>query len=556
MSEVAVPAAAAGWKALQPLRDRTFRTIWSASLLSNFGQLVLGVAAAWEMTRLASPAMVALVQTALMLPLMLIAVPAGAIADMYDRRRIAMIGLAFSTLAAAALTALSLAGLATPWVLLAFCFLIGGGVALYGPAWQASISEQVPPEHLPAAVSLGAVSYNIARSFGPAVGGAIVLAFGARAAFATNALLYLPLLGAYLVWRRDQAVPRLPPERLGRAIVSGLRYAIHAPSVRTVMIRSTGFGLMVAALPALTPLVARDLLHGNAGTYGFLLGTTGVGAVLGALLVSDLRERLSPETAVRVATVTVGLMVLLVGLSRNVWLSALALAVGGAANMLTISVLNVAVQLAVPRWVMARALAWYQAALTGGLAFGSWVWGQITLEYGVGVAMICAAVGLMLLPLLGLVWPLSEEPDVDLDTVAPLDDPAVGLALTQRSGPVVVEVDYQVDPAEARSFYDAMQQVQGSRLRNGAYGWSIARDIGDPALWVERFTFPTWQDYLRQRTRLTLADIALQSRANAFSTLQPPNRVRRRLERPLGSVRWRADTPDPHSDPTLGIYAP
>lgn len=547
---------AGGWKALEPLRDATFRNIWSASLLSNFGQLVLGVAAAWEMTRLASAGMVALVQTALMLPLMLVAVPAGAVADMFDRRKIAMTGLAFSTCAAATLTLLSALGLAGPWVLLAFCFLIGGGVALYSPAWQASISEQVPAEHLPAAISLGSVSYNIARSFGPALGGVIVLAFGARAAFATNALMYLPLLGAFFLWRRPHAVPRLPPERLSRAIVSGLRYVIHAPTVRTVMIRTVAFGLMIAATTALTPLVARDLLHGDAGTYGLLLGATGVGAVIGALLVSDIRDRFSPESAVRVATVAVGTMVMVVGFSHALWLSALALAVGGAANMLTISMLNVAIQLSVPRWVTARSLAWYQSSLTGGVAFGAWFWGQVATAHGVGTALVCSAVGLMLLPLLGLVLPLAGTAPVDVDIVEITEQPAVALAITPRSGPVIVELDYRVDPAEARMFYDAMLKLQGVRLRNGAFDWSIARDIGDAALWIERFHFPTWQDYLRQRTRFTEADLAVQASADAYNSMTGGGRVRRRLERPLGSVRWRADTPDPRSDPALGIYAP
>jgi MFS family permease len=557
MPNMSEDRAKGGWKALEPLRDSTFRNIWTASLLSNFGQLVLGVAAAWEMTRLASAGMVALVQTALMLPLMLVAVPAGAIADMFDRRKIAMTGLAFSTCAAATLTLLSTAGLAGPWVLLAFCFLIGGGVALYSPAWQASIGEQVPPEHLPAAVSLGSVSYNIARSFGPALGGVIVLAFGAKAAFATNALLYLPLLGAFFLWKRRSTPPRLPPERLPRAIVSGLRYAIHAPSVRIVMIRAVVFGLVGAATAALTPLVARDLLHGNAATYGLLLGATGIGAVVGALMVSDLRDRLSPENSVRIATIAVGLMVLVTGLSRSVPLTMAAMAVAGAANMITISMLNVAIQLSVPRWVTARSLAWYQSSLTGGLAFGSWFWGQVTTQHGVAAALIGSAIGLLSSPLLGLILPLPGAVDADVSVVELNGEPDVALALTHRSGPIVVEIDYRVDPAQARSFYDAMLALQSVRLRNGAFEWSIARDLADVALWTERFHFPTWQDYLRQRSRFTQADLAMQAAADAYNELAAGDRaVRRRLERPLGSVRWRAETPDPRSDPTLGIYAP
>jgi len=281
------------WAPLEPLRERTYRRIWAASVLSNFGQLILGVGAAWEMTRLTSSAsFVALVQTALMLPLMLVSVPAGAIADMFDRRKIAIVGLSFATLCAAVLTTLAFNGLTTPWVLLAFCSLIGAGVALYSPAWGASVAEQVSPEHLPAAIALTSISYNVARSFGPAIGGVIVLAAGARAAFLTNALAYLPLLTAFLLWRRRRVAPRLPPERIDVAIVAGARYALHSSPVRAAMVRAFSFGVAGAAGSALVPLVARDLLRGNASTYGLLLGCGGVGAVAGALLVGQARERL------------------------------------------------------------------------------------------------------------------------------------------------------------------------------------------------------------------------------------------------------------------------
>jgi hypothetical protein len=279
--------------------------------------------------------------------------------------------------------------------------------------------------------------------------------------------------------------------------------------------------------------------------------------VIGALMVSDLREKLSPENSVRVATVVVGLMVLVTGISRSVPLTMAAMAVAGAANMVTISMLNVAIQLSVPRWVTARSLAWYQSSLTGGLAFGSWFWGQVTTDHGIATALVASAIGLLLSPLLGLLLPLPGVVDADVDVVELSHEPDIALALTHRSGPIVVEIDYRVDPAQARSFYDAMLALQGVRLRNGAFEWSIARDLADVALWTERFHFPTWQDYLRQRTRFTQADLAMQAAADAYNELAAGDRVlRRRLERPLGSVRWRAETPDPRSDPTLGIYAP
>jgi hypothetical protein len=323
-----------------------------------------------------------------------------------------------------------------------------------------------------------------------------------------------------------------------------------------VMVRSVVFGFMGASIAALTPLVARDQLHGDAATYGLLLGATGIGAVIGALMVSDLRERVSPEAAVRGAIVIVGLMILIVGLSHNLVLTAVAMAIAGAANMMTVSMLNVAIQLSVPRWVAARSLAWYQSALTGGGACGAWFWGQMTTGHGLSTTFLISGACVLVTPLIGLWLPLPGSAEVDVDIVELTNVPQVVLGITHRSGPIVIEIDYDVDPADARSFYDAMLQVQSVRLRNGAFEWSIARDIADEAAWTERFHFPTWQDYLRQRTRFTQSDRALQSAADAFNRLEGGQRVRRLLERPLGSVRWQADTPDPRSDPALGIYAP
>jgi len=545
------------WGAFDPLIDPVFRTIWTASLLSNFGHLIQGVGAAWEMTRLTnSPNMVALVQTALMVPLMLVALPAGAVADMFDRRKIAMLGLGFASASAATLTVLAALGLTTPWTLLCFCSLIGAGVALYSPAWQASVVEQVKPEHLPAAIALGSVSYNIARSFGPAVGGLIVVALGATAAFAVNALAYLPLLAAFFFWKRKHVPPRLPPERIDRAIISGVRYALHSPPVRTVLARALTFGLASASISALTPLIARDLLSGNASTYGLLLGATGVGAVVGALMVSEVRERLPPEVALRINAVITGVTVVLMGLSHSLVATCALMLISGASNMLLIALLNVAVQTSAPRWVTARALALYTSSLTGGIAFGAMIWGRVASSMSLEMALVASGIAIGITPLLGLVLPLTNSNAVS-DT-APVDfvhEPEVGLALTARSGPIVVEIDYEVDPEKARDFYRAMLQLQRVRLRNGAFDWSIARDIADPMLWTERYHCPTWGDYLRSRSRFTQADSEMQQRADAFNLNRSEKRIRRRLERPLGSVRWRAETPDPHGQ-TLNIYTP
>ena len=532
-----------------PLREPTFRRIWTASLFSSFGHLILGVGAAWEMTRLSgSPSMIALVQTAMMLPLMLVALPAGAVADMFDRRKIALVGLGFSVLAAAGLTVVTFLGLATPWLLLFFCVLIGAGTAFYQPSWQASIGEQVTEEHLPAAIALGTISYNVARSFGPAIGGLIVLAFGAQAAFAITAAFYVPLWLAFFAWQRLHTPSRLPPERIDRAIASGGRYARHSPPIRTVMTRAFTFGLASAAAVALAPLVARDLLGGGdqgAGIYGILLGASGVGAVLGALFMSDLRHRFSNESVVRICTVATALSLVTVGLSTSLWLTCIAQFVSGACNIVSFAMLNVSVQLSAPRWVTARALSLYSSALTGGFAIGAWGWGMVAQYSDVGFAYLASGAAVAATLILGWLLPLPRgSEDEDTSSVELDNEPEVAMALTMRSGPVVIEMEYDIEPDKAREFYGVMVQLEKARKRIGAFDWSISRDIADPAIWIERYHCPTWGDYLRMRGRYTQADLDIQELADGFNRSGQGRRVRRRLERPYGSVRWKADSPD------------
>src|SRR5258707_1422911 len=288
-----------------PLRHSVFRRIWLASLLSNLGLLIQGVGAAWAMTQMTSSAdKVALVQTALMLPIMLISMPAGAIADMYDRRIVALVSLSIALVGATTLAVLAWLGLVTPEILLAFCFIVGSGMALFGPAWQSSVSEQVPAETLPSAVALNGISYNIARSFGPAIGGIVVATAGAVAAFAINAVLYIPLLVVLFLWRRTSEPSRLPPERLNPAILSGLPYIANSPSIRIVLARTLVTGVIGGSVSALMPLVARDLLHGGAQTYGIMLGAFGMGAVICAPHINQLRQRLTGECADPACTLT------------------------------------------------------------------------------------------------------------------------------------------------------------------------------------------------------------------------------------------------------------
>ena len=358
----------------------------------------------------------------------------------------------------------------SPGLLLIFCFIVGSGMALFGPAWQASVNEQVPVEALPAAVALNGISYNIARSFGPAIGGVIVAVAGSVSAFATNAAFYLPLLVALYLWRRVSEPSRLPPEGLARAVISGVRYILNSPPIRIVLGRTLATGIGGGSVAALLPLVARDLLHGGAQTYGIMLGAFGMGAVIGALNLSRLRAHFTGEASVRLCAIVMGAGIAVVAMSSWPAVTGCALLFVGAGWTASVTLFNVGVQLSSPRWVSGRALAAFQAAIAGGIAVGSWAWGYIASHIGVERTLLISAAVLVGSPVLAR-WmrmpPVGARNEQAMEVIA---DPEVRLSLSARSGPIVVEIEYRVDLGKARLFYAIMQRVQLSRQRNGAYG--------------------------------------------------------------------------------------
>jgi hypothetical protein len=318
-------------------------------------------------------------------------------------------------------------------------------------------------------------------------------------------------------------------------------------------------GIIGGSITALMPLVARNLLGGEAQIYGIMLGAFGMGAVIGALNIPRIRSRFSSEASVRVCALTMGAALVIVAESRNPFLTGSALVVAGAAWMVAIALFNIAIQLSAPRWVAGRALAAFQAAISGGVAIGSWMWGQIAQSVGVDIAILLSGVAMAVSMLSGLWLVIPSLHSANDEAVEAIADPEVRLPLTARSGPIVVEIEYRVDPRKAREFYSTMQEVQLSRQRNGAYGWSIARELADRELWTERYHCPTWLDYLRQRNRPTQSERLLQERALQFHLGPEAVRIRRMLERPFGSVRWKEETPDraradvlPIADPSAG----
>ncbi len=519
--------------ALAPFRHGIFRAVWSASLVSNFGGLVQGVGAAWMMTTIAtSPYQVALVQASTTLPIMLFALVAGAIADSFDRRKVMLIAQAFMLVVSALLTAFTWLDLMTPWTLLAFTFLIDSGTALNSPSWQASVGDMVPRRTVPAAVALNSMGFNLTRSVGPAIGGIIVAAAGAAAAFAANTLSYIGLIVVLSRWKRTAPAADLPREALGSAMAAGLRYVAMSPDIGKVLARAAVFGFTAGAVLALLPLVARDLVKGGALTYGIMLGAFGVGAVGGALGSVRLRQMLSSEIMVRCAFAGFALCAFVASVSTHAWQTALGLVVGGACWVLALSHFNITVQMSTPRWVVGRVLSIYQTATFGGIALGSWIWGVVADAHGADVALMAASIAMLAGGALGILLPLPRHTTPNLDPLDRWTEPMLALNLKPRSGPIAIVIEYVVRDEDVPEFLKVMAERGRIRRRDGARNWVLARDLEHPELWLETYHTPTWLDYIRHNKRATHADAAITERIRALHSGPERPRVRRMIERP------------------------
>ncbi len=517
---------------LAPFKHDTFRVIWVASLASNFGGLIQAVGAAWMMTSITdSVNMVALVQASTSLPIMLFSLISGALADNFDRRRIMLVGQCFMLCVSALLTLCAYFGIITPWLLLLFTFLIGCGTALNNPSWQASVGDMVPREVLPAAVALNSMGFNITRSVGPAIGGVIVAAAGAAAAFAANTLSYFAIIYALLRWRREETLSTLPRESMGRAISAGLRYVAMSPNIGKVLVRGFVFGLSASAILALLPLVARDLVAGGPLTYGIMLGAFGLGAIGGALLSARLREHLSSEWIVRIAFAGFAVSSVVTALSPYGWLTSLALLLSGAGWVLALSLFNTTVQLSTPRWVVGRALSLYQTTTFGGIASGSWLWGQLAEGHGPANALIISACLMIVGAAIGLRLPLPEFQSLNLDPLNRFSEPLLKLDLKPRSGPIVVMIDYEIADDDVPDFLTAMAERRRIRIRDGAGQWGLMRDLENPTTWTETYHVPTWVEYVRHNQRRTQADAEIGDRLTALHRGAAAPRVHRMIER-------------------------
>ncbi|WP_241825415.1 MFS transporter [Micromonospora sp. CB01531] len=506
-----------------PLRTAVYRSLWLALLAANIGTWMQTVGAQWLLVHTSDAStLVALVQTASLLPMLLLALPAGALADTFDRRHLLIAVQLFMVAVALGLTLLTAAGRMPPALLLTLTFAFGVGQALTLPAWAAVIPELVPREQLRSASALGSISVNVARAVGPAVAGVLIARAGVAPVFGFNAVAFLVFALALARWRPGDARAVEVPERFTAALRAGGRYVRHSPTVRRLLRRALVFVIPASALWALLPLVASRRLGLNSSGYGLLLAALGVGAIVGALLLPWIRTRMTANQFLLVAGVLYGATLAVVASVRTIPVVLVALLPAGVAWVAVLANVNAEIQLFLPAWVRARGLAVYQVVQGGGQAVGAFLWGVVADFGGLVTAFYVAAVLMLIGALTSQIWPLPDLRGVIKDPAVYRPPLSLVLEPDPRIGPVLVLVTYTVRPEREAEFLAAMDHIRGFRQRTGAMRWGLFRAGETPDQLTEVYLVPSWDEHLRQHGgRLTEADQQAEDRARELAEGAP-----------------------------------
>jgi MFS family permease len=498
-----------------------FRALWIAQFASNVGTWMQTVGAQWLLVD-RSPLLVSLVQTASSLPIVALALPAGAWADLVDRRRLLLGAQGAMFVAAAALAAATFVGAPSPALILGLTFALGCGNAVASPAWQAIQPDLVDRQTLPQAAALNGLNMNVARAVGPAIGGFVVAAVGPAWVFALNAVSFVGIAVTVACWRSPAHTDTGPPERLVEALRAGGRYVRHSPTVRRLLYRAVLFIPAAGALWALLPVVAARNLHLGSAGYGVMLGAVGIGAVLGAVVIPRVRARLGSARLVTGAMLLAAVAIAVVATAGDAVVVGVALLPVGAAWIAVLSSLNSALQLSLPNWVRGRGLAYYLIVFQGAQAVGALVWGTVADRTTVSTALLVAAGVLAAGAVVGLRSPLPNTATLDRTPSAHWPAPQLTLAPEPADGPILVTATYHVREADAVAFTEAMRRVGRSRQRTGALRWELFRDGADPTRFVESYLVGTWAEHLRQHEgRMTGADRRFEEVALGYAQEAP-----------------------------------
>jgi MFS family permease len=503
-------------------RHKTYAVIWTATVAANIGTWMYSSATAWLMTTLdADPLMVSLVQVATSLPMFLFALPAGALADIVDKRRLLIAAESAITILAAVFATLVWLSLITPVTLLIFTFLVEMGAAMTAPAWQSIVPQLVPRDDLPSAVAANSVGVNISRAIGPALGGVLTVAVGIAAPFWLNAVSNLGTIGALVWWRSPQQASKpLPAERFAGAMRTGVRYARNSRHLRATLARAVGFFFFASAYWALLPLVARNQIAGGATLYGVLLGAIGAGAVGFAFLLPRAKAALGADLLVAAGAAGTALTLLLYGIAHDAVTAGVASVLAGASWIAVLSTLNVSAQLALPEWVRGRGLAVYVTVMFGAMTIGSTFWGHIARVAGLPITLFVAAAGALLAIPLTRRWKLQTA-GVDLAPSMHWPAPVVTDTIAGDEGPVLVTVEYRVLPNEREALLVALEKLARERRRDGAYAWGVFQDTAEKGRFMETFLVDSWLEHLRQHQRVTNADRVLEEHIHHLLQSKP-----------------------------------
>jgi MFS family permease len=506
----------------RPLRATTFRNLLAADVVSDMGTFMQSVGAAWLMVSLhAGPLYVALTQTASALPFFIFALPAGAIGDIVDRRKLILFTETWMAGVAIVLTAVTMGGLMTPLVLLILTFFLSTGDAIESPSWRALLPDLVPKEDLPSASALNGIEFNFARALGPALAGVVIAAAGVGTAFALNAASFLGVIVVIALWKRQPKVRSTPAETLGGATAAAIRYVRYSPQIRTLLFRSGASMFFASALLALLPSVAHSISASPLG-YGLLLGCFGLGAVLGALVMQRVRARWSTEVVVTSGVLVFGLSTIAAGTLHQLPALAASMLIGGASWIVFISLFNVIILNLAPDWVRARVLAVSMLVFQGAMAGGSAAWGALAGRIGIHGALVWAGAGAMGSTVLALFLKL---PDGAVD-LTPWVHSKVPVALKENqsspgTGPILVTVEYEVETGKEAEFLVAIHKYERIRRRDGAYRWGVFRDLENSSHYLETFLVDSWAEHLRQHERGIAADHKVASQVHSLLRADP-----------------------------------
>ncbi len=510
-----------------PLGEPVYRALWIAAVVSNVGSFMQEVGSAWLMTSIApKPLMVALLQTAAYFPFFLLAVPSGAFADVIDKRKLLIIGQFWMLFSSLALGVLSIYGMVTPWVLLGLTFMLAVGGAITGPAWNAAIPELVPKDKLEPAIALGGVGYNAARGIGSALGGLAVAALGPGPVFILNAVSFVGVLIVFINWKPVTKAPTRHRERMVGAVRAGFRFVSHSPALKAVLVRSGSYAACTSAMWGLLPLIAKEELHLDSLGYGTLLAIFGAGTLIGAAILPRLRSVISLDQVTGFGKLLFAGAMLGLAYAQNLVTAALFMIGAGVSWIIVNSMFSMGAQKAAPAWVRARALAFHILVFLGTFAVTSAIWGQIATYTGLDMPLIIAAGLLVVSVFLCRPFPLGIAEVIDTTMSDHWTDPKLVNEPHPNHGPVLVTVEYIIDPATLAEFTETTSALSIQRRRDGAFQWHLFCDVSNPQRQLETFFVESWAEHMRQHERVTVSDRLVEDKVNSFHVGSNPIVVR------------------------------